>query len=372
MFELLDEWQPLEKADKTKSVKVKITELSQELVKPFDYQIPERIEFQGYKIPESLSEYHIGLIVGASGTGKSTMLQEFGEIKKPKWSDKAIAEHFSNPAQAEQKLMAVGLASVPTWLKPYEVLSNGEKFRADLARNLESGACIDEFTSVIDRNVALSASKSLRRYALANDKKKIVVASVHRDIIPYLKPDWIIDLDAGKYVVEPKECLCQPELVAQIFEVEHGAWQHFAEHHYLTAELSPFARCFLAVINGQPAGFVGSISYPSGTVRHAFRESRLVVKPDFQGMGLGTKLSEFVARAYKKEGKRYFSKTSHPKLGEHRELSELWKPTSKNKKFRLDAESDLKKQKARNRFTDWVLDPNRFVYSHEYIGKSDD
>jgi hypothetical protein len=31
-------------------------------------------------------------------------------------------------------LAAVGLASVPTWLRPYPVLSNGEKFRADLAR----------------------------------------------------------------------------------------------------------------------------------------------------------------------------------------------------------------------------------------------
>ena len=33
-------------------------------------------------------------------------------------------------------LSAVGLGSVPSWLRPYAALSTGEKFRADLARVL--------------------------------------------------------------------------------------------------------------------------------------------------------------------------------------------------------------------------------------------
>ena len=31
-------------------------------------------------------------------------------------------------------LSAVGLGDVPAWLRPFNVLSNGEKFRAGLAR----------------------------------------------------------------------------------------------------------------------------------------------------------------------------------------------------------------------------------------------
>jgi ABC-type ATPase with predicted acetyltransferase domain len=53
------------------------------------------------------------------------------------------------------------LNSVPSWYKPYQVLSNGEKFRADLARKLKSNTVIDEFTSVVDRTVAKAASVSL-------------------------------------------------------------------------------------------------------------------------------------------------------------------------------------------------------------------
>ena len=48
----------------------------------------------------------------------------------------------------------VGLGDVPTWLRPYRVLSTGQQFRANLARVLceaPARVVIDEFTSVVDR-----------------------------------------------------------------------------------------------------------------------------------------------------------------------------------------------------------------------------
>jgi hypothetical protein len=37
----------------------------------------------------------------------------------------------------QSRLMSVGLNAVPTWLKPFRILSNGEKFRATIARQLQ-------------------------------------------------------------------------------------------------------------------------------------------------------------------------------------------------------------------------------------------
>jgi len=108
---------------------------------------------------------------------------------------------------------------------------------------------------------------------------------------------------------------------------------------------------------------VATLSSPSGTVKDAFREHRLVIHPDYQGLGMGPRLSEAVAMHYVENGKRYFSKTSHPRLGEYRDQSKVWKPTSKNHMKRADAlnlDGRLR----------WSIDPNRWSYSHEYIGMS--
>lgn len=363
-----DNWLALQRSKESKSSTVQMSDQLRELIEPFDLVSDGRTEFMPFVMPDLPPDFSIGLIVGASGSGKSTLLNHFGAADNHTWDARAIGDHFGSAREAAEKFYAVGLSSVPTWLKPYGVLSNGEKFRADLARSLQDNAVVDEFTSVVDRNIALAASKTFAKYIRQNNLKGVVLASCHRDIIPMLEPDWIIDTDAQQYVINPRECLRRKKMVAEVFEVERAAWDYFAPHHYLTAELSPFARCFVAIIGDEPAAFVGAISYPSGTVRNAYRASRLVTKPDFQGLGLGPRLADFVARAFVSQGKRYFAKTAHPRLGEYRERSPEWKPTSKNKRYRSDAVTDLERQKRRNRFIGWTMNPNRFVYSHEYIG----
>lgn len=362
-----DLWQPLARSQKPLISTVTVSNLALEAVKDFDYSTDGKTAFLPYEVPSLPAHFGIGLIVGASGTGKSTLLKEFGEVLEHHWEDKAIIDHFDTAEQAQKKLFAVGLTSIPTWFKPYSVLSNGEKFRANLGRALQSNAVIDEYTSVVDRNIALAASKSLRQYVTNENISNLVIATCHRDVIPYLQPDWIIDTDAGLFVINPRECLRRKSLVAQVFEVTNQMWRVYAQHHYLKADLSPFARCFVAVVNEQPAAFYAIISYPSGTVRNAFRGHRLVTHPDYQGFGIGARLSDFVAAAYVEQGKRFFAKTAHPRLGEYRERSNEWKPTSKNKRFRTDVASDADKQARRERFVSWTINPNRFTYSHEFI-----
>ena len=125
----------------------------------FDVPFDGTSTFTCWDKPSVPEDYAIGLIVGPSGSGKSILLKEFGQENRHLWnSDKAVISHFSTPEDGINRLMAVGLNSIPTWLRPYNVLSTGEKFRADLSRSLENGAVVDEFTSTVDRNVAKAAS----------------------------------------------------------------------------------------------------------------------------------------------------------------------------------------------------------------------
>jgi ABC-type ATPase with predicted acetyltransferase domain len=168
--------------------------------KAFDCAFDGTSKFHPWKLPSKLpSNFKIGVIVGSSGSGKSTLLKNFGVEESPIWEpNKSIVSHFENPDDAINKLGSVGLNSVPSWYKPYHVLSNGEKFRADLARKLKNGAVIDEFTSVVDRNVAKAASMSLARFVNNNNLENIVLSTCHRDILEWLEPDWVLDTDTGE------------------------------------------------------------------------------------------------------------------------------------------------------------------------------
>jgi GNAT superfamily N-acetyltransferase/ABC-type lipoprotein export system ATPase subunit len=353
----MSDWLNLERSDVPLTSTVELDELTAELIRPFDYDSTGTENFYPYRLPEGLPEdFSIGVIVGASGTGKSTLLAEFGEPEAPSWDVGSIASHFDDPIDANEKLSAAGLMSVPEWVKPYHVLSNGQKFRANLARSLHDGAVIDEYTSVIDRNVAKAASVAMSRYVRKNKIRRIVLATVHRDILEYLEPDWVIDTDRGQWT--NGRWLQRPSLVLEVYPCGNEIWEHFARYHYLSESLNRSARCYVALWEGQVVGFVATLTYPSGTVQNAYREHRLVVHPDYQGFGIGPRLSEVVAQHYVENGKRYFSKTSHPRLGGYRDAAPRWKPTSKNHMKRKDGVREGLK---------WMIDPNRWSYSHEYI-----
>ena len=192
MIKLVKEKKPLT----SKVIHDKFIEASE---KAFDCAFDGTCTFYPWKKPEVPKEFGIGVIVGSSGSGKSTLLKTFGRERVPTWGPKAIVSYFNSPDDAINRLSAVGLNSIPSWYKPYRVLSNGEQFRADLAKKIEDGAVIDEFTSVVDRNVAKAASVALSKYIKKHNIKNVVLSTCHRDILEWLEPDWIIDTDLGEY-----------------------------------------------------------------------------------------------------------------------------------------------------------------------------
>jgi ABC-type ATPase with predicted acetyltransferase domain len=88
------------------------------------------------------------------------------------------------------------------------VLSNGEKFRADLARlvcDAPERAIVDEFTSVVDRQIAkfgaLAFAKAWRRL-----KAKEVA---HYDVVEWLEPDWMFDTAKRSFARHALHSACQ-------------------------------------------------------------------------------------------------------------------------------------------------------------------
>lgn len=145
------------------------------------------------------SKWNIGVIVGGSGTGKSTIAKElFGGdlIERFDYSAASVIDDMpkTDVNNITKMFYAVGFGSVPCWLKPYAVLSNGEKMRVDLARALleKDFVVFDEFTSVVDRQVAQTASLAVSK-AVRKADKKFVAVSCHYDILDWLAPDWVFD-----------------------------------------------------------------------------------------------------------------------------------------------------------------------------------
>lgn len=113
--------------------------------------------FEGdFDLPE---KWNVGIIVGKSGTGKTTIAKDmFGEelISGFEYKHKSVIDDMPKNKSVEdisKAFYSVGFGSVPSWLKPYAVLSNGEKMRVDIARSIleKDFIVFDEFTSVVDR-----------------------------------------------------------------------------------------------------------------------------------------------------------------------------------------------------------------------------
>ena len=185
--------------DIVKTAEVKKTYRVARIMGDYDVKLNHANErFTGeIKMPD---DWHIGVIVGGSGTGKTTIARElFGPqlISGFEYSAKSVVDDMPNECgmdEIERMFYAVGFGSVPSWLKPYSVLSNGEKMRVDLARAMleRDFVVFDEFTSVVDRQVAKTASMAINK-AVHRSGKRFVAVTCHYDVLEWLQPDWVFD-----------------------------------------------------------------------------------------------------------------------------------------------------------------------------------
>jgi len=277
-------------------------------------------------IPVDEDGWQIGVIVGPSGSGKSSLGKAAWGPEAYhagfQWGNRPIIDEIGadGPFDAVAAgLSAVGLGSVPSWLRPYSVLSTGEKFRADLARLLIEGpqrVVVDEFTSVVDRRIAQIGAAAFARAWRRERGRQVILLSCHRDILDWVEPDWILDTDGFRF--ERGRLRRRPEIPLDIFRTNWRAWhQTFEAHHYLKLPEMIAATNYVALHQGDP---VAHCAVATCTGLKTARMCRLVVLPEWQGIGVGVRFIEWVADQWLRGNNRYQRAmtttfhTSHPGL----------------------------------------------------------
>lgn len=284
------------------------------------------------------SPYNVGLIIGASGSGKTTLAKEiFGENCFDEMLDlsKPIIEQFPSSMSYDDcvnVLTGIGLSQIPCWVKPAGALSNGQKSRAEAALQMSSGrefVCIDEFTSVVDRNVAKVMAHCVQKYA-RQSQKQIVLVSCHYDIADWLNPDWVIDCNKETY--ENRRLLWRSferseKLKFEIAKCHRNTWKNFSKYHYLSDRMAGgHNETFGIYLEGRQIGFQcfsNYVPHRKGT-KKIMHSNRTVIHPDYVGFGLGIKIIDLTSQIMCDEGYDVMAKFSSVPVFRSMSKSKHW------------------------------------------------
>lgn len=298
-------------------------------------------------LPLDERSWNVGLIVGPSGCGKSTIVRDiWGDSDELTWSDSGVIDDFPGELSIDDVASicsAVGFNTIPAWLRPYAVLSNGERFRVELARRLATAQpgtplVLDEWTSVVDRQVARIGSHAAQRYVRRHDLQ-LVAATCHYDVVDWLQPDWVLEPRAShldshsvESIFEWRSVQSRPQIDVEIAPAPHAAWDVFAPFHYLTASLAHAAKCYVLwarvddTHDWQPAAFAGLLHRPHAAPKAGpvWGVSRVVTLPDWQGLGLAFALMDTLGAAYRAQRCQLHMYPAHPALIAAHDRSSSW------------------------------------------------
>lgn len=318
--------------DIVKEVKPKQTFRVASVIGKFDLQSEHIVErFEGnIDLP---SDWQIGIIVGKSGTGKTTIAKQLfpdSYITNYQYDQETVLDDMPKNCSVDEITRAfnsVGFSSPPSWLKPYSVLSNGQKMRVDLARAIledQNLFVFDEFTSVVDRQVAQIGSFAMQK-AIRKTKKQFIAVSCHFDIIDWLLPDWVFNTDSMTFQLLEGQKKNRPDIKFEIYQTgDKSIWKMFAKYHYLSHNHNNAANVFVATVNDQITGFISVLHFPHPKAKNIKKVHRLVILPDYQGIGIGIKLLNEIGYLYKKQKDRFTIVTSSPSLINSLKKSNQW------------------------------------------------
>lgn len=326
------------KADITLTCETPRSARAQQVSGLFDVSLDEKLtSVWHHELPVEQQPWRVGLIVGASGAGKSVLARQlWGDrvIQSVDWSNAPVIDQF--PADMPIRditnlLTSVGFGTVPAWLRPYSTLSNGERFRTDMARVIAETPdaetiVVDEFTSVVDRQVARVASHCVQK-SIRRSKRQFVAVTCHYDVIDWLQPEWVYDVSGLEFSwrsVQPR-----PSMRLEIHEATTAIWKVFARHHYMSADIARSARCFVATLDGELCGFTSYMHFPHPKTRSIKRVHRLVVLPDYQGLGIAGMMQDWLGQHLADQGYRCRIVSAHPAIIAMHAHSRRWRETHK-------------------------------------------
>ncbi len=273
----------------------------------------------------------IVLLTGPSGGGKTSALAQIERdfaggcnVQRVAFHGEAAIVDRIAPWQALPDVLglmcACGLGEARLWVRPFTALSDGEKFRARLARavalHARNGAAApllcDEFCSMLHRRVARAVSFGLRKL-VDRHRLSIVVACCQDDILADLQPDTLVKLPGqGRCEIEDRKVRPGKPFSGRRRLVigpggkrDYGA---FAAMHYRAGDELGFVDKVFVLRDGAGGDPLGIVVYAHAPLelqlrneathgyfsRHAARVNRslrilrrLVIHPDVRGCGLG-------------------------------------------------------------------------------------
>jgi len=265
-------------------------------------------------------------ITGDSGSGKSVLLKALEkDIKqdmqatsinvkdiKPDPNKPLIETVGKTVEEALELLSKVGLNDAFLFLRSYEQLSDGQKYRYKIAKMIESQAqfwIMDEFAATLDRDTAKIVAYNLQKLA-RQQAKAVLAATTHTDLLEDLNPSVYIHKRFGKeitvnyYPNKPaKECSLTKEM--QIKEGTTQDWRKLAGFHYRSHKIAAPRKifclkrgeelCGVIVYNYPPPTCFGRrLVLPKMPMKELNKKlsiiTRVVVHPKYRTIGLGTKL----------------------------------------------------------------------------------
>lgn len=332
-----------------------------------DIDITQKLKHELHIEADLESPYQIGMIIGNSGSGKTTLANQiFGEdvFKERLDPSLAIIDQFPESMSYDDcasVLNAIGLTSVPCWIRPAATLSNGQKARAEAALALcgdDTTIVIDEWTSVVDRTVAKVMSHCLSKFSTRFPQKKIILLSCHFDIIDWINPDWIINCNEQTFL---DRRLLRPSfqreerLAFDIRPITWHSWRVFAKYHYLNHNILAASTCFGLFHKGDQIGFGAYTSYLPGR-QNVLYSNRVVIHPDYCGFGLGLRFVNETASHLRTQNFDIRAKfSSEPLLRARLKDKENWRPRGSEVLLRASKDHRSKK-KVRQKTRTYVFD----------------
>jgi GNAT superfamily N-acetyltransferase len=199
-------------------------------------------------------------------------------------------------------------------------LSNGERFRADLARIISEApekVVVDEFTSVVDRQIAKFGALAFQK-AWKRTGGQCVLLSCHYDVIDWIEPDWVYD--TAKQTFTRGSLWRRPKFELEIWQTNSSYWPLFRPHYYLNLPLPVAAQYFVGTVDGEPVCHLAMSTKSLSRGQFEGRGTRLTVMPEWQGAGVGARFLNAICEMWR-QGQNKWNKplttifhTSHPGL----------------------------------------------------------
>ena len=177
-----------------------LTDRALVVAESFGLGVDEAQKFKVLDAELKIGPKDIVYVTGDSGSGKSVLLRairqdlgdeaiDLSEVRIE--ADKPLIETVGATVEEGLELLSkVGLNDAFLFLRTYNQLSDGQKYRYRIAKLMESGKqwwLMDEFAATLDRDTAKIVAFNLQKLA-RQQGKAVIAATTHGDLFEDLNP----------------------------------------------------------------------------------------------------------------------------------------------------------------------------------------